>query len=49
MLDVRGRDFPGSPVVKTALPLRGAQVQSLVVELRSHMPQSAAPKLKAAC
>ena len=38
MLDVRGRDCPGSPVVKTALPLQGAQVQSLVVELRASMP-----------
>ena len=31
-------DFPGGPVVKTAFPLQGVQVQSLVGELRSHMP-----------
>ena len=31
------RDLPGSPVVKTVLPLQGALVQSLVRELRSHM------------
>ena len=31
------RDFPGGPVAKT---LRGAQVQSLVGELRSHMSHS---------
>ena len=29
-------DIPGSPVVKTALPLQGVQVQSLVRELGSH-------------
>ena len=29
--------FPGGPVVKTAFPLQGAWVQSLVRELRSHM------------
>ena len=34
--------FPGDPVVKTVLPLQGTQVQSLVVELRSHMPCSMA-------
>ena len=28
---------PGHPVVKTALPLQGPQVRSLVGELRSHM------------
>ena len=33
-------DFPGSPVVKTAC--RGLGVQSLVRELRSHMPHGAA-------
>ena len=31
------QDFPGGPVVKTLL-LQGVQVQSLVGELRSHMP-----------
>ena len=44
LLDVRGRDFPGSPVVKTALLLQGAQVQSLVVELRAPMPHGKAKK-----
>ena len=37
-------DFPGGPVVKTALPLQGAQVRSLVGELGSHMPRSTAKK-----
>ena len=43
------RDFPGSPVVKTPhfhCTLQGAQVLSLVRELRSHMPCSAAKKKK---
>ena len=31
------KDLPGSPVVKTVLPLQGAPVQSLGGELRSHM------------
>ena len=31
-------DFPGGPVVKTALPLQGPRVQSLVGELKSYMP-----------
>ena len=30
-------DFPGGPVVKTALSRQGTWVQSLVRELRSHM------------
>ena len=30
-------NFPGSPMVKTVLPLQGAWVWSLVGELRSHM------------
>ena len=30
-------DFPGSPVVKTLLSNAGAQIQSLVGKLRSHM------------
>ena len=34
--------FPGGPVVDSALSLQGAQVQSLVRELRSHMPHGAA-------
>ena len=40
------RDFPGSPVIKTALPLQGTRVQSLVGELRSHMPHGMAKKTK---
>ena len=32
----KGRDFLGSPVVKTPVPLLGAQVQSLLRELRTH-------------
>ena len=30
-------DFPGGPVVNTALLLQGVQVQSLIGEQRSHM------------
>ena len=36
------QDFPGSPVVKTALSCQGAQVPSLVRELRSCMPRGLA-------
>jgi len=36
------QDFPGSPVVKTALSHQGAQVPSLVRELRSCMPRGLA-------
>ena len=32
------QDFPGCPMVRTVLLLKGVQVQSLVRELRSHMP-----------
>ena len=39
-------DFPGGPVVETALPVQGAEVQSLVRELTSHMPWYAAKKVK---
>ena len=39
-------DFPGGPAVKTVLPLQGTWVQSLVGELRSHMPRSTAKKKK---
>ena len=39
-------DFPGSPVVKTAIPLQGIRVWSLVGELRSHMPRGLAKKQK---
>ena len=35
-------DFPGGPVVKTALPMQGGRVRSLVGELRSHIPCSTA-------
>ena len=35
-------EFPGIPGVKTTRPLQGAQVPSLVGELRSRMPHSAA-------
>ena len=31
-------NFPGSPVVKTQLPLQGTRIWSLVRELRSHVP-----------
>ena len=34
----------GLPVVKTALPVQGEQVQSLMGELRSHIPHGAAKK-----
>ena len=43
---MEGRDFPGGPVVKTALPTQRAWVQSLVGELRSHKPHCAAQKKK---
>ena len=32
------RALPGSPVVKTSLPMQGVPVQFLVRELRSHIP-----------
>ena len=39
------RDFPGGPVVRLSeLPMQGAHVQSLVGELRSHMPNGVAKK-----
>ena len=38
------RDFPGGPGVKTLLPLKGAQVPSLIREVRSHMPCRMAKK-----
>ena len=37
------RNFPGHPVVKTALPLQWAWLKSLIRELRSHMPHGIAP------
>ena len=40
------RNFPGDPVVNTALLLWEAQVQSLVRELRSRMPRGTAKKKK---
>ena len=36
------QDFPGSPVVKTVLSCQGAQVPSLVRELRSCVPRGLA-------
>ena len=36
-----GRDFPSGPVVKTQASTVGAQVRSLVRELRFHMPYGA--------
>ena len=39
--------FPGCPVVKIVLPMQGAQVESLVGELRSYMLHSA-PRKKTA-
>ena len=39
-----GRDFPGGLVIKTAFPMQGSQVPSLVRELRSHIPYSTAKK-----
>ena len=42
---LEGRTSPGSPVVKTpCFHYRGAQFQSLVRELTSHMPQGMAKK-----
>ena len=38
-------DFPDGPVVKT-LPLQGAWVQFLALELRSHKPHGMAKKRK---
>ena len=38
VVDTQVGGRPGGPVVKTALPLEGAWIQSLVWELRSHMP-----------
>ena len=35
-------------MVKTALPMHGAKVQSLVEELRSHMPRGMAKRKKKA-
>ena len=37
------RDLPGGPVVKTG-PMQGVKVQSLVREIRSHMPCGTAKK-----
>ena len=37
-------DFPTGAVVKTPPPTAGEQIQSLVRELRSHMPQGAVKK-----
>ena len=37
MEEKASRDFPGGPVADSALPLLGAQLRSLVWELRSRM------------
>ena len=39
-------DFPGSPVVKTVIPLQGASVLSVMRELRSHMLHGADKRRK---
>lgn len=39
-------DFFGGPAVKTVLLMQGAQVQSLVRELRSHIAHAVAKKKK---
>ena len=36
--------LPSSPVIKILFTIQGAQVQSLVEELRSHMPQLKIPE-----
>ena len=38
------QDFPGSPVVDSAIPLQGTWVHFLVRELRSHVLYSTAKK-----
>ena len=38
--------FPGGPVVKASPPSAGHVVQSLVRQLRSHMPPGQKPKQK---
>ena len=41
------QEFPGGLVVRTpVLPLQGAQVPSLVWEIRSHMPSSVVKRKK---
>ena len=40
------QDFPGGPVVRTALPVQGVQVWSLVRELRFRMPWGVAKRKK---
>ena len=39
-------DLPGSPVVKTVIPLQGASVLSLMREIRSHMLHGSDKKRK---
>ena len=43
------RDFPGSPVVKTGLPMQGVRVQSLMEDLRSRMPRGVAQNKTNGC
>ena len=40
------KNFPGGPVVKICLSMQEVQVQSLVRELRSHVPAAAAKSLQ---
>ena len=46
MEEKASRDFPGGPVADSALPLLGAQLRSLVWELRSRMLHGKAKKIK---
>ena len=39
-------DFPGDPEVDSKLPVQGAQIRSLVRELRFNMPNSELAKKK---
>lgn len=41
-MKMHAKDFPGSPVVNTALPLQGEPIRSLVREIRSRMPRDEA-------
>lgn len=45
-MKMHAKDFPGSPVVNTALPLQGEPIRSLVREIRSRMPRDEAKKKK---
>lgn len=43
------RAFSGGSVAKTMFPVQGAQLQSLLKELKSHMPHYAAKKKSLIC